>query len=90
MHFRPTVPLEDNPGIAIVTPIYVPAPGLLHKLNEGNVSGANQIFCANPCKPTKKVSKNSKKNHECASQLTSSIYKILWSNSSYYKSYKKD
>ena len=38
----------------------------------------------------KKVSKNSEKNHECASQLTSSIYKILWSNSSYSKSYKKD
>ena len=38
----------------------------------------------------KKVSKNSKKNHECAPQLTSSVYKILWSNSSYSKSYKKD
>ena len=37
----------------------------------------------------KKVSKNSEKNHECASQLTPSIYKILWSNSSYFKSYKK-
>ena len=34
MHFRPTVPLEDNPGIAFVTPNYVPAPGLLHKLNQ--------------------------------------------------------
>ena len=56
----------------------------------GNVSGANQGSCANPCKPIKKVSKNSEKNHECASQLTSSIYKILWSNSSYSKSYKKD
>ena len=37
-----------------------------------------------------KVSKNSEKNHECASQITSSIYKILWSNSSYSRSYKKD
>ena len=44
--------------------------------NKGNVSGANQGSCANPCKPTKKVSKNSEKNHECGSQLTSSIYKI--------------
>ena len=39
------------------------------------------------CKPRanllKKVSKNSKKNHECYSQLTSSIYKISWSNPSY-------
>ena len=37
-----------------------------------------------------KVSKNSEKNHECASQITSSIYKISWSNSSYSRSYKKD
>ena len=37
----------------------------------------------------KKVSKISEKNHECASQLTSSIYKILWSNSSYSKIKKK-
>ena len=37
-----------------------------------------------------KVSKISEKNHEYAYQLTSSIYKILWSNSSYSKSYKKD
>ena len=56
----------------------------------GNVSGANQASFANPCKPNKKVSKNSENNHERASQLTSSIYKILWSNSSYFKSYKKD
>ena len=38
----------------------------------------------------KKFQKILKKNHECASQLTSSTYKILWSNSSYSKSYKKD
>ena len=38
----------------------------------------------------KKVSKNFEKNHEYASQLTSSIYKISWSNSSYSKNYKKD
>ena len=44
-------------------------------------------ICANLLK---KVSKNSEKNHECAYQLTSYIYKILWSNSSYSKSYKKD
>ena len=37
-----------------------------------------------------KVLKNSEKNQECASQLTSSIYKISWSNSSYSRSYKKD
>jgi hypothetical protein len=46
------------------------------------------------CKPyvnlLKKVLKNSKKRHECTSQLTSSIYKISWSNSSYFSSYKKD
>ena len=38
----------------------------------------------------KNISKNPEKNHECASQLTSSIYKILWSNSSYPRSYEKD
>ena len=37
-----------------------------------------------------KVSKNSEKNHECASQITSSIYKISLSNSSYSRSDKKD
>ena len=57
---------------------------------QGNISGANQGSCANPCKPTKKVSKNSEKNLECASQPTSSIYKISGSNSSSSRSYKKD
>jgi len=37
-----------------------------------------------------KVLKNSEKNHECDSQVTSSIYKISWSNLSYSRSYKKD
>ena len=38
----------------------------------------------------KKFQKILKKNHEYASQLTSSIYKISWSNLSYSKNYKKD
>ena len=59
----------------------------LSNYKKGNVSGANQGSCANLLK---KVSKNSEKNHECDSQLTSSIYKILWSNSSYSKNYKKE
>jgi hypothetical protein len=45
------------------------------------------------CKPhanlLKKVPKISKK-YECTSQLTSFIYKVLWSTSSYSSSYKKD
>ena len=54
------------------------------------ISNANHILVQLPCKPTKKVSKNSEKKHECTSQLTSSIYKISRSNSSYSSSYKKD
>ena len=49
-----------------------------------------KFWCKSRVNLLKNISKNSEKNHECASQLTSSIYKISWSNSSYPRSYKKD
>ena len=49
-----------------------------------------KFWCKSRANLLKNISKNSEKNYECASQLTSHIYKISWSNSSYPKSYKKD
>ena len=48
-----------------------------------------KFWCKLHANLLKNISKNSEKNHECASQLTSFIYKISWSNSSYPRSYKK-
>jgi 2-polyprenyl-3-methyl-5-hydroxy-6-metoxy-1,4-benzoquinol methylase len=53
-----------------------------------NILNANHVLVQILCKPTKKVSIFLKK-HECISKLTTSIYKISWSNSSYSSSYKK-
>jgi hypothetical protein len=54
----------------------------------GNILNPNHVLVQTLRKPAKKVSKNSEK-HECTYELTSSIYKISWSNSSYSSSYKK-
>ena len=51
-------------------------------LQYGDISCAIKLIVQSPCNPTKKISKNSEKNLECASQPTSSIYKISGSNSS--------
>ena len=50
----------------------------------------SSLWCNHRAIQLKKVSKNSEKNLECASQPTSSIYKISGSNSSSSRSYKKD
>ena len=47
-----------------------------------DISCAIKLMVQSPCNLTKKVLKNSEKKLECASQPTSSIYKILRSNSS--------
>ena len=47
------------------------------------------LWCNHRAIQLKKISKNSEKNLECASQPTSSIYKISGSNSSSSRSYKK-
>ena len=50
----------------------------------------SRLWCNHRIIQLKKVSKNSKKNLECASQPTSYIYKISGSNSSSSRSYKKN
>ena len=49
----------------------------------------SSLWCNHRAIQLKKVSKNSEKNLECASQPTSYIYKISGSNSSSSRSYKK-
>ena len=50
----------------------------------------SSLWCNHRAIQLKKISKNSEKNLECASQPTSSIYKISGSNSFSSRSYKKD
>ena len=62
----------------------------LYEIYMGTYPVQTKFWCKSRVNLLKNISKNSEKNHECASQLTSSIYKISWSNSSYSRSYKKD
>jgi len=56
---------------------------------KGTYPVQSSLWCNHRAIQLKKVSKNSEKNLECASQPTSSIYKISGSNSSSSRSYKK-
>ena len=62
----------------------------MHLLAGGTYPVQSSLWCNHRAIQLKKVLKNSEKNLECASQPTSSIYKISGSNSSSSRSYKKD
>ena len=72
------------------TTFWSPLCSALMCLCQGTYTVQSSLWCNHRAIQLKKVSKNSEKNLECASQPTSSIYKISGSNSSSSRSYKKD